>query len=362
MLKTQIYSGEGTVLKKNKIVIAVVVLLGALCLYRIGSFAAERIAPAEDETKLTAVKTATVEYMDISKATPMSGRISPAQEAAIVPLAAGQVTKVNVKVGDYVKAGTVLFEIDKGTVSGSYTQAKAAYDLARTTYSNMEKLYSEGAISKSDYDSARVSYISAQENYKLAAEQYSNFSPSSPIDGYVTSMNVSVGNVVATGSVAASVANTDELEISTTASEYIAGLLNVGDSVEVYVDNREKPYTGVVETLSPAPAYGTFTYPITISLDNSSGELMSGQFAEIRVTAEESKNALCVPSDALIMKNGKTVLVLVNEEGIASYSEATYGIDNGEVVEILSGAKKGDKVVISGQSFISDGEKVRVVE
>lgn len=348
---------------KTKIVIIVIVaLLAVLCIYRIGSFAAGKISPDKEDEKLTSVKVATVEYMDIGKATPMSGRITSAQEAAIIPMASGQVTRVNVKVGDYVKAGTVLFEIDKGTVAGTVSQAKAAYDLARNTYNNMEKLYAEGAVSKQDYDSARVSYISARESYNLAAEQYSNFSPASPIDGYVTSINVSVGNMAAAGNMAASVANTDELEISTTASEYIAGLLNVGDSVEVYVDGKEKAYTGVVETLSPAPAYGTFTYPVTIKLDNSEGELMSGQFAEIRVNAEESKNVLCVPSDSVVMKNGVTVLIKVDDEGVATYCPVEQGIDNGEIVEIKSGVKEGDRIIISGQSFVEDGETVKVVE
>ncbi|MBO4724905.1 MAG: efflux RND transporter periplasmic adaptor subunit [Firmicutes bacterium] len=350
-------------MKKSKIVIIVIVaLLAVLCIYRIGSFVAGKVSPDKEDEKLTSVRVATVEYMDIGKATPMSGRITAAKEAAIIPMASGQVTKVNVKVGDYVKAGTVLFEIDKGAVAGTVSQAKAAYDLARNTYNNMEKLYAEGAISKQDYDSARVSYISARENYNMAAEQYSNFSPTSPIDGYVTSLNVSVGNMAAAGNMAASVANTDELEISTTASEYIAGLLSVGDSVEVYVDGKDKTYTGVVDTLSPAPAYGTFTYPVTIKLDNTSGELMSGQFAEIRVNAEESKNALCVPSDAVVMKNGVTVLITVNDEGIATFAPVESGIDNGEIVEIKSGVKEGDRIIISGQSFVEDGEKVKVVE
>ena len=350
-------------MKKSKIAIIVIIaLLAALCIYRIGTFAAGKISPKEEEEALTSVKVTTAEYMDIGRATPMSGRISAAKEAAIYPMAAGQVTKVNVKVGDYVKAGTVLFEIDMGAVGSSVSQAKAAYDLARTTFNNMEKLYAEGAVSKQDYDSARVNYISARESYNMAAEQYSNYNPTSPIDGYVTSVNVSVGNMASSAQMAASVANTDELEISTTASEYIAGLLSVGDSVEVYVDGKDKAYTGVVDTLSPAPAYGTFTYPVTIKLDNTSGELMSGQFAEIRVNSAESKNALCVPSDAVVTKNGKTVVVTLDSDDTTNYTEVEYGLDNGEFVEITSGLKEGDRIVISGQSFVENGEKVKVIE
>ena len=300
------------------------------------------------ESEAIGVKVMTAEYTDISSTVPLSGRIAPAEETAIVPMASGQVTAVHVKVGDYVKAGTLLFEIDKGQVATTYNQAKAAYDLAANSYNNMKTLYLEGAISKSDFDAAEVQYISARESYNAAAEAYSYYNVTSPIDGYVTSLSVAVGDI-AGQQMAASVANTDELKIETTVSEYIAGYIKIGDEVDVYVSTLgDTPYKGTVTAFSPAPALGTLTYPITITLDNESGDLMSGMFAEVKFTAEEADDTICIPSDAVIMKNGKSVAVIIDEDLIPSFREVETGIDNGEFVEILSGIKEGETVVISG--------------
>lgn len=277
-------------------------------------------------------------------------------------MASGQVTAVHVKVGDYVKAGTLLFEIDKGQVATTYNQAKAAYDLAANSYNNMKTLYLEGAISKSDFDAAEVQYISARESYNAAAEAYSYYNVTSPIDGYVTSLSVAVGDI-AGQQMAASVANTDELKIETTVSEYIAGYIKIGDEVDVYVSTLgDTPYKGTVTAFSPAPALGTLTYPITITLDNESGDLMSGMFAEVKFTAEEADDTICIPSDAVIMKNGKSVAVIIDEDLIPSFREVETGIDNGEFVEILSGIKEGETVVISGQNFVEEGIAVRIIE
>ena len=343
-------------IKEHKVIAALVFILAAIVIVRLIAFTVGSMNPTVAESEAIGVKVMTAEYTDISSTVPLSGRIAPAEETAIVPMASGQVTAVHVKVGDYVKAGTLLFEIDKGQVATTYNQAKAAYDLAANSYNNMKTLYLEGAISKSDFDAAEVQYISARESYNAAAEAYSYYNVTSPIDGYVTSLSVAVGDI-AGQQMAASVANTDELKIETTVSEYI------GDEVDVYVSTLgDTPYKGTVTAFSPAPALGTLTYPITITLDNESGDLMSGMFAEVKFTAEEADDTICIPSDAVIMKNGKSVAVIIDEDLIPSFREVETGIDNGEFVEILSGIKEGETVVISGQNFVEEGIAVRIIE
>lgn len=349
-------------IKEHKVIAALVFILAAIVIVRLIAFAVGSMNPTVAESEAIGVKVMTAEYTDISSTVPLSGRIAPAEETAIVPMASGQVTAVHVKVGDYVKAGTLLFEIDKGQVATTYNQAKAAYDLAANSYNNMKTLYLEGAISKSDFDAAEVQYISARESYNAAAEAYSYYNVTSPIDGYVTSLSVAVGDI-AGQQMAASVANTDELKIETTVSEYIAGYIKIGDEVDVYVSTLgDTPYKGTVTAFSPAPALGTLTYPITITLDNESGDLMSGMFAEVKFTAEEADDTICIPSDAVIMKNGKSVAVIIDEDLIPSFREVETGIDNGEFVEILSGIKEGETVVISGQNFVEEGIAVRIIE
>ena len=349
-------------IKEHKVIAALVFILAAIVIVRLIAFTVGSMNPTVAESEAIGVKVMTAEYTDISSTVPLSGRIAPAEETAIVPMASGQVTAVHVKVGDYVKAGTLLFEIDKGLVATTYNQAKAAYDLAANSYNNMKTLYLEGAISKSDFDAAEVQYISARESYNAAAEAYSYYNVTSPIDGYFTSLSVAVGDI-AGQQMAASVANTDELKIETTVSEYIAGYIKIGDEVDVYVSTLgDTPYKGTVTAFSPAPALGTLTYPITITLDNESGDLMSGMFAEVKFTAEEADDTICIPSDAVIMKNGKSVAVIIDEDLIPSFREVETGIDNGEFVEILSGIKEGETVVISGQNFVEEGIAVRIIE
>jgi RND family efflux transporter MFP subunit len=226
----------------------------------------------------------------------------------------------------------------------------------------MKVLYQEGAVSLNDYDQAKVQLQSAQSAYTTAADAYGNTRVTSPIDGYVTSLNVSVGSMLSPGAPVASVANVSDLIINATVSEYLVGHLRKDDLVEIRISTLgEQTYQGKVTAISPAPAKGTLTYPVKFSVVNPDGIIKAGMFAEILITSDQREDVLAVPSDAVIVKNGESMVVIL-EKDIPSYRKITTGLDDGTLVEVTSGLSEGETIVVEGHQFVTENVKVKISE
>ncbi len=347
--------------KKTKIItiIAVIFIIG-LVIFRVVSSMA---APETEKESVVNVKTALAEKMSINTTSPITGRVEPIEEVSIVPLATGKITAVNVDIGDKVAKGTTLFQIDGTQFATTLNKAKEGLNVAKSSYDRISALYKEGAVSYQDYEKAQSTYLNEQQNYTAASDSYSNCTVTSPINGYVTSKNVAVGSIASSAAPAMTVADVSTLQINTNVSEYIVNDLKVGDTVDVYISTLGKDaYKGIIQAISPAPAAGELTYPIKISISDDQGKIKAGMFAEIRIVSEEKKNTLCVPSDSVIMKNGTAVVVTLDKGNVPKYNEVTTGIDNGKYVEILSGIKEGDTIVISGQQYVTEGAPVNITK
>lgn len=346
---------------KNKLITigAIVIVLGFIVFRIMSSMTG---TPTEEES-LVNVKTALAEKMSINTTSPITGRVEPIEEVSIVPLVSGQITGVYVEIGDKVSKGETLFQIDGTQLLATYNKAKESLNVAKSTFDRVSVLYEEGAMSYQDYEQAQATYSNAQQTYTAASDSYNNCTVTSPINGYVTSKNVAVGGIASSASPAMTVADVSKLKIDTSVSEYIVSDLNVGDSVDVHISTLgDETYKGIIEAISPAPSAGSLTYPIKISISDDTGKIKAGMFAEIRIVSSEKENTLCVPSDCVIMKNGTSVIVTLDKENIPKYNDVTTGIDNGEYVEILSGIKEGDKIVISGQQYVTEGTSVNVIK
>jgi RND family efflux transporter MFP subunit len=308
------------------------------------------------------VKVETVKVGSITSTSPITGRIEPVEEVSITPMASGEVTTVNVKIGDHVSKDDILFQIEGAGSSASYNQAAASYDFAKTTYDRMSVLYKEGAVSKLDFEQSQVQFESALASYTLASEAYENTSVKSPINGFITSINVSVGSMASPGVPAATVADVSSLIINTNISEYLVGHIKSGDPVEIKISTLgDESYKGIVTAISPAPAKGTLTYPAEISVIDNNGKVKAGMFAEIRIITAEREKVISIPSDSVIVKNGKSLVVLINNN-LPSYKEISTGLDNGTQVEVTKGLKTGDVIAIEGQQYITEGIMVNIVK
>jgi RND family efflux transporter MFP subunit len=227
----------------------------------------------------------------------------------------------------------------------------------------MSALYSEGAVSLTAFEQAQTQFVAARESLNAASNAYSNCTVTSPIDGYVTSISVTVGSLAAPGAPAATIADVSELKINTTVSEYLAPRIKTGDPVEIRIATLgNRLFEGTITAISPAPAAGSLTYPVTVSVEDEGGEVMAGMFAEIIIISDEKDMVVCVPSDTVIIKSGISIVVVLDGENIVEFREVTSGIDNGEFVEITSGLSPGETVVISGQQYAKDGHAVNIID
>ena len=392
--------------KKKWLAILVILVLAGITVYRV----ADALKPAAVlEAEPVKVKVATVENGSIYATAPLTGRIQAVDEAAVVPMTSGEVTAVHVSLGDYVSKGTVLFELDRTQMASTYSQAQAGYsqaqagysqaqagysqaqaavnqaqlslNSAKTDYERMKALYQEGAVSQQQYEQVELQYKVAQQNVSTssaavdaskasldaaqaamdsasasmasASEALSYCTVTAPISGYVTSVNVMAGGLAGQTQAAVTISDTSQLEISTTISEYLITKVAPGDKVDVYVSTlSSEPFTGTIKALAPAPAMGTLTYPATISVEDPEKVIQAGMFAEVQIISDKKENALCIPSSAVFMKGGESMVAVLDEKRIPTLKVVTTGLDNGEKVEITSGLSAGETIVISGQEYV----------
>lgn len=347
---------------KNKgfrisVFIALIIVLG---------FMAFRMSSLFSETQETIVSAVSVEIenaelRDLIVSTPISAKVKPNDEVTIVPTMLGKVTNLYVKQGDKVSKGQLLFTVDQSQIVSSLNQAREAENVAKSTFDRLSLLYEQGAVAFQDYEQARLSFVNAQQAYLQVKTSYDNTEIKAPISGYITLSNVTVGTLPPQQGPSMVIADTDKLLVETEISEHIAGILEEGDMVEVFVEAAgPEAQKGVVKFISQAPTFGKMTYNVQIELLEKN-KVKAGMFAKVKIVNSKKAKAVSVPSQSVIIKDGeKKIAVLEND--LPRFVKVETGLDNGEYVEILSGIKEGDKVIVKGQQYVVEGEAVKVIK
>ncbi|MDR1439429.1 MAG: efflux RND transporter periplasmic adaptor subunit [Clostridiales bacterium] len=182
----------------------------------------------------------------------------------------------------------------------------------------------------------------------------------SPISGVVSARSAQAGEFVSQQLPAFTVVAIDVVKVDVSVSELLINSIAAGDKVGVYIHALgSESFPGTIATVSPA-ADQTGTFPVKIEIPNPDGRIKPGMFAEARFVKDASRGAVVLPRGAVVSSSAGDYVYIVRD-GVASRSPVELGIDNGSEAEILSGVGFGDSVVVKGQTGISDGERVNVV-
>ena len=275
----------------------------------------------------------------------------------IAPQMAGRITKINVEIGDFVKEGQVLAEIDKAQL----LQAQLQLQNQEVELQRLKSLYEEGGLSQSDYDAIQLQYNVLKTQVDNLLE---NTTLRSPINGVVSARNYDVGDMYAMSAPLFTVEQIVPVKLLIGVSETDYSKVKKGDSVTVTADAiPDKTFYGKVNRIYPTVDPATRTFTVEVKIDNAYKTLRPGMFARATINFGSNNNVV-IPDVAVVKQqgSGERFVYVLNEDNTVTYKKVVLGRRMGAEYEVLEGLEDGDKIVIGGQIRLKDGVKVIVNE
>jgi RND family efflux transporter MFP subunit len=309
----------------------------------------------------------------------LPGSVLAFVEAPIYARTSGYLRMWYTDIGDRVKKGQLLAEIEAPEVDQQYRQAQADLataqanaNLAKITDVRWKGLLANQAVSQQDADTragqaaaSEASAASAQANVARLRELESFKRVVAPFDGVVTSRNTDIGALINAGESAGNglfrVASMDKLRVYADVPEPYAPRMKPGIKVQLrFNEHPGKDYPAALVRTAQALDPNLRTLRVELQVDNSQGELFPGSYAEIHFNLPGSSSTWRIPATALIFRSQGLQVAVAGPDGRAKLKAIVEGRDFGTAVEVLSGISDNDRVIINPPDSLSDGSTVRI--
>lgn len=315
----------------------------------------------------------------ISEKLVFTGVIEAWQTMNLTPEIGGRIAKIYVEEGDRVQKGQLLAELDTRAARLQLEQAEAVVAVAQANYNDaeknverMERLIKENAVSEQQYEKIKLTFESAdaQLNQAQAALNLSKYSldvsiMEAPFAGVVASKNAEVGDVInpmmgglSSNSGVVTLMDFSRVKIEVDVSYQDVVRIKKRQPASMAVSafpGRSFPGRVSVVNLTADPM--TKKFHVEVAAENPDLLLRPNTFGEIMIEVSSHEDALVIPQNAIL--ENKYVFVL-NEDNTVRRQEVSLGLENTDMVEILSGVQSGDRVVVEGSYGLDDGTKIEI--
>lgn len=318
-------------------------------------------------------KVQTVELGNVPLTAVVPGAVVPDQKAKIASRLMGYIKDLDVKVGQKVQRGDLLFSIDSSDVTSGinqaksgYAQAKAALMDAKLDYDRFEKLYKDASVSKQQFDKISLQYKVAQENLVAAQSglnqaeaQLKYVNVRAPFDGVIVEKMAVAGDLAAPGNPIVVIENLKSLSVQTQVAEDLFAVLRPEDEVDVVIDGQKELLKGTIYTLVSAADPKTRTHTVKLSLP-AINNVNSGTFARVNFH-RGVRQTMMVPTSAVVVRSGIQGVFVVEDQK-ASFHMVRLGETIDDKIEIQSGLSLGDVIVVDNNVSMLNGDIVDVVK
>ena len=335
--------------------IAAAVLMSAACGNNANKTQEQPVAEAAEIVPSVAVTQVSVR--EVPQISTYTSTVQAYVKNNIVPQTGGRITSIKVEIGDFVKEGQVLAEIDRSQLQ----QAQLSLRNQEVELARLRSLYEAGGLSKSDLDAIELQYNVTKTQVDNLLE---NTVLLSPINGVVTARNYDVGDICSVASPIFTVEQIVPVKLLVAISESDYSKVKKGDSVEITADAvPEKTFYGKINRIYPTIDPATRTFTVEVVVQNNYRTLRPGMFVRASVNFGVNNNVV-IPDVAIVKQqgSGERFVYVLNEDGTVTYQKVVLGRRMGTEYEVLEGLSNGATIVTGGQIRLKDGIKVAVNE
>ena len=308
-------------------------------------------------SELLSLEILEVKMMDSYKITrEFPGKLLPAQQSNLAFEIPGKINVVNVDIGDAVKKGQILAELDNREATAQLKQAKAKYDLALQILNRYKDLRSEGHISIQDLDNANSEELIAKSQYEFYKVKLEQTKLIAPFDGVIQNRYLDTGSVINGGIPIVEILGSKNVEAHISIPLKFIDKLNIGNSYDFKIGNKRPK--GVLARLAPMTPGGSDN---RLAIFNFDTFFDPGSIAELKLSLNILGRGTWVPIKSLSQsEQGIWAIYTVNDKKVVVrdlveilYFEGEYAFVNGTL-------KDGDLVVLGGAQKIIEGKSLNI--
>lgn len=331
------------------------------------------------------VTVAEVSAQDVTYYADYAARVRGAREAEVSAQVSGILKERRFDEGTLVEAGQTLFlidpepyEIQLATAQAELTDAQSAQRQAQSEWRRVSGLYEQNAVSQRDYeqaqsgsDAAQARVLRAQAAVNDAERNLRYTRVEAPVSGIVGSENLTVGNLIQSGTPLTRVTQVDPIRVHFSMPENDAweqrrnrlrndNAQHLSQAWAILPDGSTFAEVGEVNFIDPRVNESSASVAARAQLANPDGELMPGQFIRVRVIISEYSDVFMIEPSAIRQGgNGDQVFVLRGENEVEAVDVELGPIIDGRQL-VISGLSSGDKIVVNGHVALRDGATVQV--
>jgi membrane fusion protein, multidrug efflux system len=386
-------------------------VFGMLGLYGCSKQKDETVQADAVQAQPLAVKTSLIVERTIERYVEVVGSLKADQEVVVSSEVKGTVEELPVDLGSVVRRGQLLARLSQresklrvdqaqaalqqararvGLRNGSASleaeqnsevrQAKASLDEARLRFDRAKTLIKNGDIAQERFDEAEINYRGAEARYQAAQDSFHNQTALveqraaelqlarkqledtvivAPIDGTVSARHVTRGEYIKAETRIVTLVKSNPLRLQAVVPEVAVASVRVKLPVTLIVDAYPgRTFKGEISRVSPSLDEKARTLTVEATIENSDGTLKPGLFATVQLRVAKQSPAVMVPSRALLAFAGLTKLFVIQDGKVVERVVKT-GLKDGDFVEILEGAKVGERVAVESLGRLSNGVPVK---
>jgi len=288
-----------------------------------------------------------------------TGSMLSNEEVVLMPEISGRIEKIYFREGSRVNKGDMLVKIDDADLQAQLKKLTLQQKLAEESEGRHKKLLAVNGISQESYDIALNQSNTMKADIELNTAHLSKTVIRAPFSGVIGLKNISEGSYVSPDVRIATLQQTDPIKIDFSIPEKYATMVRVNDEIHFTVPGNDSTFKGNIYAIEPRIDPVTRTLPLRAMSNNRSGRLIPGSFARIELVMSKIKDAVMIPTQALIPEL-KGQMVFVVKDGKAAPVKVKTGIRTDTEIQVTDGLKQGDSLIVTGIMQVRPGSELNI--